>query len=671
MGKRIITLERPGTGGEITDREPDALGAQEVERLENGLAPYDITVQRRGWAYQGATNGAVNLRGVARVKFVLTKATREVVTYAGNVKLNGGNALASAVAPTGTAIFLPRAVYRDELILCAQDGQTPLLRYSGAASEDDNATADWVAGTATYVATVGTWTGEAGWFLRQEDSGVPRMYHRVLERTSTTSMTLEDVLASTPPGASTATVQATGRTFPCVSVYEAGTVGTSGTTMTGVGTKWTTGAWGEVEVGDAVLTKPAGDEARVSSVDVVTDDDTLTVTTTIVSEAPYAILRACPFKDVAAHKGSFWGAGVDQHPTNVYVSPPGWNPSLPPGATLPVDPTIPFTANEDEYDRFLLDVIPVPSAHDGDPIVALMTSFNPLLAAKRRGLHGIFGSWPNFEVAEIADGAGCIDIKSAWELSPGPVWAGEDGVFLYVGGNDPVRDLTDDRINREWRSLTADFDYGVSDYCTISEDSGFLTVHITTGGGTTQRTYRYDIRARTWGRVTNMNARFQFPSRVPGEQSKLLWVSDDEQGRVMDMAPALNLSGTARDADGHEPNLKLWTGSGLSRAARINVDTRVTEIRVDANIHDSAGAGSTLGVSVVDNQRIDGTGAVTTTLEDIPSKNFDGTQSFRRDVGRRAEQHQIRLEKEATQTTEVVTEIARITVALRDSDRPM
>lgn len=656
----------------VTDLAAYNIGPQNSAFAQDLISPSDVATQRKGWAYDGTTaDAAVNLKGIWRAEFILADVTRTLTASDSVVYIHNPSAGGTSVATSLSGPYLPRAMYRDELFLCAQDGHQPVLRYSGAGAASDAFTAgQTVDDTAQFTATSGTFSSDVapGWYLVYGE--IAPFYIRVLEKTSTTSITLEGVRWTSSSASGAGVVQATGLTTPCVSVYNASTISAaSDPTVEGAGTKWSTGDWGSVVAGEDALLPidPDTGNAAIIAIDSVTDDDTLEAGSTLllVAGTTYHIMRPAPFRDVAAHKGSFWGTGVAQYPDRVYYSPQGWNPSFPPGLIEPVDPRSATFGNPSG--DYFLEFIDVPSPFDGDGNVAILESPNPLLVLKRHAVYGVYGEYPTVASALIADGAGCIDIRSAWSFEFGQVWAGETGIFAYINGQ--VVDLTDGRINREWRALTADFDFGTSDYCTIGEVYGHLIVHITTGGGTTHRTYAYDLRDGAWmSRLTNHKSRYFFSAKVPGEAEKLLWVGDDDQGRVMNSEPAVSLTGIAKDGDGTSPRLQAWTGTGI--AGGIDNLSRVVDLQVSANVVDAGAAGSTqMAVSVVSGGGIGNPADSTKTLADIDSDTADRIDRHNRKVAREGRFHQVRLDVDTlgTNTSATKVEIAQISASIRDS----
>lgn len=689
MSRRIFYMDRPGTEGVVTDLPSNQLGGRALSAGQDAIKPRGLVRQRSGWAYDGSVaDVADNLVTVYRNKFILAAATR---TLTGD---DDGDLFIHNAAGAGTAIFagtveyLARAVYGDELLLCAQDGVTPLRRYGGAGSVPSFSDND-----GTYTLNEATITGIAmaspppsGAYVAVLDPpvghGVMGIRYRILE-SLVTSLTLEGVKASQTALALDLELSLTAPAFPAVAVYDAGTITVSSSIVTGYGTKWVDSIaiknYLDSGGGDAILIIPATGNAQMGTngANPATNTTAAAEVTNQTTKSNYQITRPCPFKDVAYHKGGLCGTGVKQHKARVYRAPVGWNLSLPPGVTLPFDPTV--VVSDPDPLNFLLDFVDVPAPDADDEIVALLSSSNPLIALARAdawGIYGPAGEAPDVSRLPNGEGAGCLDIRSAWELPIGPIWGSYQGVLAYVDGQ--VVDLTEDRINNEWRTLVERGNFVVgTDYCTIGEAHGVYVVTVTSGSGATKKTwhvYPFDERGRlnpAWYPVSNHVPRFQFSSKVPGESEKLLCVADADQGRVIDYAPAVTAEGIARDGDGTSPALQMSLPGSLPWLAGARVEERILEVLVEANITDAAGVASTLGGTVVSSQRRDSDAAITTNLNSMASKTTNLSKPYKHRVGVRAGSHEIKLAKSATQTTEQLTEIARVGFTQRAGRRPM
>ena len=194
-------------------------------------------------------------------------------------------------------------------------------------------------------------------------------------------------------------------------------------------------------------------------------------------------------------------------------------------------------------------------------------------------------------------------------------------------------------------------------------------VSIRTNNGGTERTYLCDLRDQSWqSRITNVNMRAAFTSRIAGEKEACYWVSDDRQGRVMDFAPALDGSGTADDDAGTAPRLKAHTTSALAQSGGIDGLTRLIDLHVHANVVDAGAAASTqLEVSVVSGGGIANTADSTKTLDTINSDTVDRIDRHTRRVAREGRFHQVQFEVDTlgTDTNATKVEIHQINADIR------
>lgn len=649
----------------VTDQPAYQIGPQNSAFAQDGFSPNGFFKQRAGWEYDGTTGEGTDLGSVYRAQFALADETRTILsTSTGSMYIHNPSASGTLLVGGLSEQFVFRCVYRDQLIGCYQDGVKPIVLYSGAPAASITSSGTFASAANAATMTGGTFASTPGagtYFHSVRFIGTPR----ILEGTSASSVTLEDMLtSSTGISSSGSTASATGRTVACVGIYGAGTVVTTTSAVTGTGTKFSDAG---VTTNDNILFIPSGSDSQIGDISTVSTDTALVVVTpnSISTGCAYQILRACPFKDAAAHKNSLWGTGVAQYPNRVYVSPPNWNPAMPPGFEVPFDPVTGDTSeNANDY---LLDFIDVPAPYDGDHNVAILSSPNPLLVLKRHAVYGIYGSFGSVSVDMIADGIGCIDIRSAQSFDEGQFWAGEGGIYWYVNGT--VVDLTAGKINREWRALTRDFDYGTSDYCSIGIASGHLIVHITTGAGTTQRTYLCDLRDQSWqSRLSNVTPRYMFSSRINGEAEKLYAVSDARQGRVLNLAPMLNGAGTAKDDAGSAPRLQAYTTSALAQLNGIEGFTRFVDLDVFANVVDAGAAGSTqLDVSVVSGGGIGNEADSTDTVTSIDSDTVDRIDRHSNRVSRKGRFHQVRFAVDplGTDTSATKVEIHQIATSFR------
>jgi len=686
---RQVIFDRPFIDGVVTDQPSYKLGPRQARSARDAVAPRGISTQRRGWTYVGDQVVNAQLAGVHRNKYVLSGNTRTMVSLDGaGVYIHAASGSGTLVVTSGLQLgtVLPRCVYNDELIFCHQDGSTPLLRYSGAAvasGGDTGATVVTVtANRAVVTATSGSFaaTMVPGAYLHitpddwSANAG-PVIHCRVVERNSSTVLTVEGLRASSSQTLNFAHGFSVGYTYPCVNVYEAGTgsFDNANDEFDGTGTKWSTGTWGIVTPSyDALLAKrTSGTVNELHQIGGITSDTIIDLigTTRTDTDINYAILRRCPFRDAASHKGSFFGAGVDGYPMRLFVGPPGWNLSYPPGFTLPYDPiALPTSDNAND---FQMDFIDVPASYDGDAIVGITHSGDPLIVVKRKDAWGVWGSYPQFERSILPNGAGAgaIDIRSVKTLSIGPVWAGEDDIYVWTGTQ--VEGLTAGKINREWKALTADFVFG-TDFCTLFETQGHLVVSMSTGSGGSFVTKWMDMSTGAWvaNDVTNFRVYDGFTSKVEDEAEKSLWVSKGTlTGRIMDAAEMIE-GGLAKDGDGTSPQYNVATGQGMDGDDAIDGESRVMDASVSANVYDAGAAGSTaIEVRLVSAGSLYNPTSVSTLLGTINSDTVDGPdRSFFDPIDQDGRTHQIQITRSALGTNDANTkiEVPEIVMTVQD-----
>lgn len=709
MGRRIMTIETPGVGGAVPDVKPHLLRADQAQAVTNGyVGGRAILHQRRGWEYYGSTGAGVDLYSIEADDFLLAGTSRVLST-----RFDGSASMAVRLDPTtgdDTEIFtgfiangseyLWRCAYNDQRIACCQDGLQPARFYSGSAIVDF----ETVGGTVTYASgkstvtissatsanvTRGSYIGLATLDAGADDG--PTVWARILERVSSTVLTMEDVKASAAGAAyGVDIVYAAGFSYPCVSVYNAGTgtLDSAADTFAGTGTKWFSGAWGNVTAGtagDALLriVPATGGGAMYNIASVDSDTQLSIVNGTSITDATYHICRRMPAKDADNWNGMLCFAGVHQHKNRVYFWPPGANPALPPGfspiaatsgVATPYDPATRLAYSNPE--DFLCDYIEVPARDDDDPIIGIRATRDNLLVAKQHSLHMITGNFPNFSTFQVAKGIGCFDIRSFQTTPVGRVFCDYNGVWLERGGF-PVNLADLAGFGKTWRTRSSDFHLGLGDRCAVGYDSGHLLVSID-HRVTSPITYCIDVRdpnrpklVATW---TNHQAVGFSSIFLPSlGMDGLYWVGADAgTGRVANSRPIFDESGTAQDADGHEPNMDYASGIITAGQAGVGPDTRLTRVRIDANVWNQTTANTPVSVRVNDSQRFDSTGSTQTpTLGTLPSKTTDGVLSHLFSHGKRASQFQVVLDKTATAADENAYELHRIVMDFRTREKPL
>ena len=597
---RRVNIERPFVSGLMTDEPAWKIPKTAGTIVQDAMVTSGVISIRRGWQYADAKTSTIALghHGVARVAFalagqIITITTGEHASFGPSVAVHDST-LISPTTVFGTAIpgsrYSPRCVYRDELIICAGDGVSSLLRYSGATFLDGTnrpTSTQLNAGKATLTATAGSFGASVrpGCFssVNGDADLPPVVYPRVVEATSA-SVTLEDARSSSTGGSGFPSP--VGYSYPCVPIYSAGTITLASPLATGTGTKWASppASLKSGDSGDSVLVKVNSGLYRNHWVQAPdTDTSLFCPNSSDATDQPYEALRRCPFTDAETHKDALWGTGVAQYPNRVYTFPPGWNPAYPPGATLPFDQAIPHTSSNPEvFKAFQVDV---PSPFDGDPNIAVVSADGPILVLKRKSVWAIDGSYPNFSVRKVADGRGCLHRNLATRTSLGPTWAGDEGIFVYRNGQ--VVDLTAGKINREWRALTGANPITSTSRVWLSEAEG----HILIGVGTPARCY--NIAEQSWSYVTNVDGAHAWSEPVGSETPKSLLVggatTPTSTQRVLDLAPMFRQTTTPAlglDGGSAAPSMILQTGL-ISEAGGIEGQSRMVDVEFHSRL-DSA-----------------------------------------------------------------------------------
>jgi hypothetical protein len=624
---------------------------------------------------------------------------------------------------TSGTYFIPRCVYNGDLIICAQDGETSLLRYAGSLLPYETTYNGQIksSGTVTFTLAGGgqTFTASAtptspssidkGSFLTfypfdtsGNNSMNPKISSHVIETNGTTSFSLEVVRNVGSTAATTVTpvyALPVGFAWPGVSIYESGKLTSvasnvatfQGTDFTSSGANVRASSFGE----DALLAINPADPPQPHQIASITSktSTTLGVGSTInVSNAAYRILRRCPFKDAAVHRGSLWGTGVRQYPSRVYVFGPTDDIGIPPGSAKPYDTTkqagyanasvTGFTRVND----FLCGAYDVPGPYDTSANIAILPSSGPLLVLKADSVYGIFGTYDQSnaaacEVTRIADNSGCIDLRSAITSGSIPYWAGEDGIFTYQNGM--ISSLTDGKISREWQVLMRAYIPGTSwvasgavgSYLVVScgglDDT--LTADAKIGTDTanpTGRTFVYDTRANVWlGRVTNFSPRHMWAVEFNNIPASLYSVDSNSQGRVIDAAPAFINGANPTDANSLGPRMKAWSRSSLAQADGVEGDTRFCDALIHTNLYDVTTPTSQIDVSVVSGGSINEKPSATKTLSSIYADSTDRVDRNKRIINRTGRLHQIRIDMSVTDSSNEKSEIPEVMMSFRDSRR--
>lgn len=695
MSSYPFVIPQPFTDGYIPDLALEQLGLKMAARLEEGIFPRRLLERRRGWTFDGTTADVATVvnQSFARVNFIRAAATRNLVTTAvsggSNLYIHNSGASGTLIVDadqgfftgTNSPVFLPRCVYRDELIFCAQNGQAPLVRYAGLTLAQFSAgvTPSFAAGESRVTWSAGSALSadySGGGFLSaafHDSSGTPipaapNLHCRLLKAANATrEVTLEGLRASAVFNSTVGlTVNSYGYAAACVPYYSAGTFTSATTTITGQGTAWNTAPWtvftgvSGATGGDAFLQRQAvGTTSYLLFINGETDT-TITlniVAPTVATPTPYSILRRMPFKDAAAFRGCFFGAGVYGRDSTLWYTAPKADISYYPRqwAGQTYDPAVALTTTNPDSD-FVMESVEVPSYYDNDPIVALLATRDGLYVVKRGSLHVVTADYPNFRQDKVADDAGCLDIRSAITDEYGVFWAGDSGVFTIRGGVPYNLCGAAGRpgILTEWRNLmketitgpTASSTSWIS--CGVAE--GHLLVSVRTASGT-ERLYVYDLKHDRWcGKFLNALPRAMWSSRIPGEADKLYGVQDLDTGRVVELSsmfrsPAAGASGAgpATDGDNYAPLLVAHTGTRVFFPQSESWEGRLTDLKITAKAYDTATPSTTIAPTIAFGDGYDATTDSTLALPtfDADTNNAVHVKKFRPGTRGRRQQLQI------------------------------
>jgi hypothetical protein len=720
---RSKVVFRPGAGGLNTDLPSTILKPDAFVYANNVVLYNGILRQRWGWKYHGsysviaATSGFSAGYSIFRAKFTKA-ASAGTVTIAftdQRIYRDTPAGIFSVPTPDDALSVYPsaRCQYRDEVIICASDGQSPVLRYSGAPV--GNLYRGTITTLTVFVPTMvqnesrftftgGSWSGTAppvsAYFSTMR---IGRECVKVAPRivaAGATEFTVEDGVCLGAGFTHTDTIklnEISNRIFPCQEDYADGTcdvtvAGTGATiTATGYGTKWITYV---STVNRALIYKDnASNTYKMRDIDSVPSDVSMTLhpagaaagyANATTTKAPYKIVCSPTWTDACVHKGSLCGTGAYKFPNRVYLAPPNWNPAYPPSATYPFDYSTDLS--NASYDGWILDFIDVPSSNDGDPCVALLSTQGPLLVLKRSSVYAIHGTFPNYELSLVSSGNGCISRDSAVSVDGQQFWAGEYGVYTYRGGR--VVDLTAGAISREWQGLMQGWQSGST--CAVGVIAGHLVVSVRGLDSTktaaaksgpdaanpTSRTYLYDIGNSVWvSRLSNVSAPQLHSARIGGEPAKLLFYEQDNaSGKSCDLAPALNGSTTSLTDESHAvggTTAEVWSPTNLAGAAGVDGEARLVDLSTVTRAYDSASSTAstiTVKVELTGGLRPETSGVVAT-LGTIASNgiSIDTTQRSRFRVGRSGRTHQLRFSLAPGASTTQVLEVQEAVLNFRDS----
>jgi hypothetical protein len=673
MPLTIINIKNIGTGGMNTDSPPWAVGSTQASHMQDVVIYEGIAHQRRGYenyldfnssASSVVDAGTYDIRATGqRISAMTAIASGNYAVYATN---HAAPAWTSVVAPTGISPlpqYLARAQYQDEILFCDQLGIYPMLRYMGNTAAPITALGTSIAAGsavvpvtgATFASSVNT---DTGLFLHPYVSQeAPSL--RVTKRDNA-NFTVKNInfAAAASNVSSLSVLSPWGTTWPAVSVNSDGLVTWSGSTITGDGTQFTGGSWGSVFVGSGQLAQmndsiraqeptkwvqyPISSLGSPSATTLNTRGTLISVTGSVA----FDVMRRCPFREVEIHQECVWGTGVSQYPRRVYYSPPQWDLQTPPGLAPPWNGVAEFFDPNDGRLRFT----DIEGSGDGDRVMALISSDGPLLILTSRACWGAYGTtWPNFQRQLVAAGAGCIDTRAAVSQNAyGQYWAGENGIYGFRAGK--VTDLTSGRINTQWRDLMRRYEAGTGSYVVagLARNHLIVSAHLTRGGTDKDVTLACNLGTGAWSELTNIPATsFQMPA-IASEET--LVTSLKASNQLVNLSPALAMTGTAKDANGVAPQLSITLGSGNHDAGDPDGEARLVELRLNAVVEDATIGDdpSALRITTVSDGAVAQEKTSRTSSEVISAQTDDDLSRVRVRVGNAGRTHAVTI---ATETT--------------------
>lgn len=703
-----VTIDRPFTDGYVSDLPVEQLGPRMAARLENMVFPRGVAERRRGWTY--ADGGAAIATsdwapcGVVSVVFARASASRRMASLAStitpSVKVVDHTGSGLAVMDT-SAVSLPRAMYRDEILWCQQDGISPLLRYGGTPAFSLQSTAgNFTSGErrVTGMSSLPSGFGVGG-FFNMFGSVVtvggtrviygPKLSIRLTGGVAGGTQFVVDRLLWTATGSVTGIglleTTSQGVAAPCVDVYSTGTVtapaANSSSTVTGAGTTWNTPVkenaymyWGAVAADGMVITDPATGVARMYSLWSVDSDTSITLNSGnegYSSPSSYKMLRRMPFKDVAVFRGCLFGTGVKQAASRLYYCPPGHDIGLPPKYAdgRDIKPLTEILQTQDVEKDFEIPWVDIPTSLDGDPIVALLPTDSALFVVKRAAVYRVTGDYPYWRADKAGDACGCLDIRSAITDETGVYWAGDTGIWTVRGGvpynlaGGPSRP----GILTEWRNLMSEGITGPTSatstsFITCGVAEGHLIVSVKTASPGTERCFVMDLKEQRWcGRFTRVLPTAVWSSRVPGETDRLYGMQVANPRRIIDLSPMFRSGlGTAADGDAGLAPAVAHTGSSFFTGGTLEREHRLVDVDVAAKFSSLSTPTGAVDVKVAYGDAVDVAADNTVTAGAIPSNIAGVVRRYEFRPGTRGRRQQLRIEQTVVDTDETAFEVHEI-----------
>jgi hypothetical protein len=314
---------------------------------------------------------------------------------------------------------------------------------------------------------------------------------------------------------------------------------------------------------------------------------------------------------------------------------------------------------------------------------------------KGSSVYGIFGTYPSFEQTLVANGAGCVDLRSAVSSDGVAYWAGRDGIYSYAGAGQ-IQNLTGGKIQREWQALMRGYSPGSC--VTTGIVSGFMIISVTglsglaTGGAKigpdtenpSQRTFIYDLRQQVWtGRMGNFTAKGMQTARVANETPALYAVSSSHLGKIIDVTPSITgtkctdrdgqtfAASSPTDANSLGPQMNAWSSASLAQSVGIEGESRMLDLAIHTNLYDSTSSGTCTALQFYTRHGdgIDEPDDSETTAQQINADTTDRVDRTKRRVNRTGRIHQMKVSQSRTHSSNQKSEIPEVVISFRDNRR--
>lgn len=635
-----------GSKGYIEDQPPNTLTPDFM------VSPTQDVVIRRGYVSPRQQFRTLNLQQGSETSYAvaeeyfqhLSDPTTRRLLFAGDSDGSSSSLYYDASGtwtkvrdfPTQMRRPTPRCMYRGELIICDRDGDFPLQRYSGGIRDNIEPNHGGATNPTQIYAgnlNIGS-TDAASWSAATRADESKGLYSFLRYRTLTPRSTeswarmdectvadpypnTEDIYHDDKTGAATDNdlaywaVSSTAPTIPCVETYNEGRITTNASgQFTGATTSLIysvggfSGGAGHNSPALAVKDHTDGNKWKLLQTIVLSDKSTSSKIglATALTDAEYMMLKRATFTDACTYQGRLIGLGVKEHPNRLYSSPVGWNPSIPPGAIPPWHIKEPF--EDTDPTNLILDWIEVPSATDGEPLIACAPfSYggaeepSGVLAIKSDSVYALTGTpggsgwFPQL----LTKGAGAFELRAVHYGSPyGIFMAGRNGIFQIAPGGLSMTELTSGALRDWWMSgPSLDFGYGGgnSDRCVVGEHDGHLFVSVRYlrseyGYPEVERTLVYDLVREAWvGDWTNADFQWVWRKLTPNEASttQMLAVvhNDDRVIQIPDARPGTGITTTA---DPNEPT--VTTGGMYDDDPNDTQDYHLVDVAIEYSLTD-------------------------------------------------------------------------------------